>query len=713
VAHSKNDKKRGSEKKSPPKKDRKSSKPKGGRGKKTRDHKREYKSGTLPEITTLFISGQNEDGDLLARPEQWDSRKAPPHIVVIDSGRNPAATQGDRVLARTKKLRKHLYQALVIRVLPEEKNQSIAGVFVMTDDGGIIEPISRKIKESYFVAKADVNGAEHGELVSAETVPTASGMRMRCARITERLGSSESPRAASTIATQLHELPTLFTQAALEEADASEDPVPQDGRIDIRSIPLVTIDGEDARDFDDAVFAQKDGKGWHIIVAIADVAHYVKEGSALDKGALERGNSVYFPDRVIPMLPERLSNGLCSLRPDGDRYCLAVEVWIDETGQMKKYTFMRALMRSHARLTYTQVEAARNDKSHPLYKEVIEPLYSAYETLCIERDERGPLNLNLPEYQIQFDDEGNVSAITPRKSLESHKLIEAFMITANVAAADFLLDKNMPAIYRVHEEPAEEKIEELKTNLQMAGYSLHTGAGIKAKHFNRILAQVVDTPEAPLINTAILRSQMQAYYSPECAGHFGLSLRKYCHFTSPIRRYADLIVHRSLAAAIEGKKPAGKKGERSLEDISLHISDTERRAMLAERDASDRYKVAFMSAHVGSVFPGVIVSLNEYGLFVSLDDNGVTGFIPVRSLPGDFYNYDKKTASFKGRRTGTFFQLGQPLIIRVEAANAITGSLIFELAQEPTQPDKPLKPRRGKPSKNNKKQYGKKKKKRN
>jgi len=657
------------------------------------DHKG-AKSTTLRDVSVLVITGQNEEGDLIAEPLKWDGKHRPPHIVVTESGRQQAAVKGDRVLAKMRKVHPHLYQALVIRVLPSEQPQNVLGVFVPTAGGGIIEPISRKMKESFMVDHADTHGAQSGELVSGVTLMGMPSMGMSYAKITDRLGRLDSPRAASLIASHMHSLPSLFSKDVIAEAEAAEPPVLGKGRTDLRDIPLVTIDGEDARDFDDAVFAEKDGDGWHLIVAIADVAYYVEEDSALDACAFERGNSVYFPDRVIPMLPERLSNGLCSLVPNEDRYCLAVHLWIDAHGNMKRYEFVRGLMRSRARLTYNDVQGVCDTNNDHPQRQIIELLYQAYTALAYERDHRGSLDLNLPEFKIIFDDAGNVSAITPRARLESHRLIEAYMIAANVAAADFLLKKHAPGIYRVHEPPSEDKLEELTNLLKMAGYSLHTGAGVKAAHFNRILKQVEGKPEAYMVNTAILRSQMQAYYAHENLGHFGLSLEKYCHFTSPIRRYSDLVVHRSLAHAIEGHmdKPSKQYNAR-LGEIALHISDTERRAMMAERDASDRYKVSYMSKHIGNSFSGTIVSLNEYGLFVSINETGVTGFIPVRNLQGDFFNYDKRHACFKGQRTNQIFQIGQPLIIRVQAANAITGSLIFELAQTPAQPDRPLRPK--------------------
>ncbi len=662
----------------------------------------------IPEIGVLIITGTSEEGEMLGEPVNWDQKRKAPHIVVTETGRDQEALIGDRVLAKMRKISPQLYQALIIKLLPTEQPKNVLGVFVATADGGIIEPISRKQKESFMVSRADMNGALHGELVSGVSQPGVPSMGMSYAKIIERLGKLDTPRAASLIAASIHELPSIFSPATIAESEAAESPTLTPGREDLRNIPLVTIDGEDARDFDDAVFAEADTDsnnpgGWHIIVAIADVAHYVKEGSALDADAFERGNSVYFPDRVIPMLPERLSNGLCSLVPNEDRFCLAVHIWLDAQGNMRRYRFIRGLMRSAARLTYTAVQAAydanatKEGGAHPLWDSIIAPLYAAYAALAGERDRRGALDLNLPEYKIYFDEAGNVSDISARPRMEANRLIECYMIAANVAAADYLLKNNIPAIYRVHEPPAEEKLEDLQNFLKMSGYSLHVGAGIRAAHFNRVLHASENQPDAHMIHTSILRSQMQAYYSHENLGHFGLSLEKYGHFTSPIRRYADLVVHRALAGAIDGSAQKESKIEQKLRasklaDISLHISDTERRAMLAERDASDRYKVAFMSRHIGESFSGTINSLNEYGLFVSLNNSGITGFIPVRSLPGDFYHFDKRHACFKGQRTKNTYTIGQPLTVTIASANAITGSLIFEPQGLPGHMDKPLRP---------------------
>ena len=677
-----------------------------GRGRKHSRPKPQRGSTHLPEVCVLTVTRVSNDGELVGEPLKWETRKKPPHIIITESGRSRAAIVGDKVLAKLRKISPHLYQALVIKVLPSEAPKAVLGVFMPTSDGGLIEPVSRRLKESFMVARGDTAGAERGELVSGVTLPGMPSMGMTYAKIEQRLGSLSSPKAASLIAAHMHDLPQRFSIDAIKEAEEAKTPTLSKDRVDLRDLPLVTIDGVDARDFDDAVYAEPTKDGFLIVVAIADVAHYVAEDSALDKEAFTRGNSVYFPDRVIPMLPERLSNGLCSLNPNEDRYCLAVKLWIDASGKTKKYEFMRALMRSRARLTYEQVETIQHHHVIPSEAEGssfsskkdpsttpatnagfaqddnVKNLWLAYAALAKERDERGALALDLPEYKIEFDDEGHVAAIKPRERLEAHKLIECFMIAANVAAADFLLKKKAHGIFRAHESPAEEKMDELRILLKLSGYGIAKGA-ITAKHLNRVLKSSEGKPEQPLVHTAVLRAQMQAFYAAENIGHFGLGLQKYCHFTSPIRRYADLVVHRMLSALclMPGKKNTKHQAPstKHLSTVALHISETERKAMMAEREAMDRYKVAFMSKRIGHTFSGVVTGLNEYGLFVTVTENGVTGFIPVRSLGGDFFRYDKKEASFIGTRSRTRYQMGMSLFVRVAEANALTGSLIFEL----------------------------------
>lgn len=646
------------------------------------------------EVVTVRIESITEDGDVFAVPEPWEGRRVP-RILITHIPRGQVVGEGSRALAAITRVSPTLYHGQVMRLLPDEEEKSIVGVFAaLPGGGGMVEPVSRK-GDHYAVASGETKDAKDGELVRATAWGEFSGRafsggepsgRLR-ARIEARLGRADAPRAASHIAAQIHHLPEAFSEGALREAEAAEPPFLTPDREDIRAVPLVTIDGEDARDFDDAVYAEPDGDagnqgGFTLLVAIADVAHYVAPGSALDKDARLRGNSVYFPDRVIPMLPERLSNGLCSLTPNEDRYCLAVWMRIDANGALLSSRFFRALMRSRARLTYTQVEAAKDGDESALPEGIaplVENLLAAYRAMKKERERRGALDIQLPEYKVRFDEAGEVAAIEPRASLESHRLIEVFMVTANVAAAQALLGAKAPGIYRVHAPPSEDRLDALRRFLTHAGHALPKGY-VSPKQINRVLHAAEDAPDALTIHGAILRSQAQACYEAGNAGHYGLGLKEYTHFTSPIRRYADLVVHRSLAAVISGEKP--RPAAQPLPEIALHISQTERTAMLAERDALDRYKAAFMSNRRGEAFSGIITGANEYGLFVTLNGNGITGFVPVRSLKGDFFSFRKDTQTWRGQRTRKTYAPGDSLRVRVAEANAITGNLVFELEEE-------------------------------
>jgi ribonuclease R len=462
----------------------------------------------------------------------------------------------------------------------------------------------------------------------------------------------------------------------------------QNGRVDLRDIPLVTIDGADARDFDDAVFAESDNKGgWHVIVAIADVAHYVKPGSALDKDAYDRGNSTYFPDRVVPMLPEKLSNGLCSLMPNVERACMAVHLWLDKEGELTRWQFVRGVMKSRARLTYEQVQAAYDGKPDTLtgtiLDTVIKPLYGAYACLMRARLKRGTLELELPERKVVLNKDGTVKAIVVRERLESHKLIEEFMIAANVAAAAQLEGKGGLCIYRIHDKPSEIKLDALRDFLDSFGISLVPAKQLHPRMLTHILENAAGGPNAQVINEVMLRSQAQAIYSRDNIGHFGLALAKYAHFTSPIRRYADLIVHRALIRTGNlGKDGLTDAAIERLETIADHISQTERRSITAERDAIDRFTTLFLADKIGTVFPARISGVARFGLFARLDETGADGMIPFNALPHDFYHFDEARHALIGQRTKRSYQLGMLVKVRLEKADKLTGSLGFVIVEE-------------------------------
>lgn len=647
---------------------------------------------SLPPVSIIEVIAINEDGEAVAKPVDWNPRHQYPYIVITGQHANMSAAVGQRLLAKLTQVERHTYTASVLRVLPEAKESRVVGLFIQGRDGGRIEPTNRKDKNTYVVNKEDRADAKQGDVVIARVLDGQSGrMGPRNAEIIENLGKITAPRAASIIAIASQDIPMNFSPAAVKLADAAELPVPN-GRVDLRQIPLVTIDGEDARDFDDAVFAEPDKSkknpgGWHLIVAIADVAHYVLPDDALDKEAFLRGNSCYFPDRVVPMLPENLSNGLCSLKPDEDRYCLAVHLYIDKEGNTIRAEFIRGIMRSHHRLTYQQAQliADHPDKKENqyIYKHIIQALFGAYQSLKKNRETRGTLDLDLPEYKVKLNEAHEVESISPRPRYDSHRLIEEFMIAANVAAAKALQRGKLAAIFRVHEPPSKEKVDEVREWLGTLGYSLMKGDGLKPAHFNKILKKAEGTPEAQIIGTAILRSQMQAYYSHRNLGHFGLALTHYCHFTSPIRRYSDLIVHRALISmlAMNDKAKDGLTAEQAskLDAVAEHISVTERRAMLAEREAVDRYVVSYMSNKVGGEFAGYIANLNSFGLYVSLFDTGAQGFIPIGGLGSDFYIHEKGKNRLVGKHSGNRFDIGQKVLVKLREANAVTGSLLFEL----------------------------------
>lgn len=635
----------------------------------------------LAEVIVIQISNIDIDGDVFAEPIEWSGEGKPPRIEVMpDNKGHPALKEGDRALARIEQVSKNHYEARVIKRFDSETGR-IMGLLKANKHGGLLIPTDKKAKHEYEIAYADMNGAKDGDIVSAEIMP-GRGTRKK-ARVIETLGRRDDPKAISLISLAEAGLRERFPDKVIKETEGMDVPEVK-GREDLRDIPLVTIDGIDARDFDDAVFAEKVDEGFHLIVAIADVAYYVRPYSDLDKEAQRRGNSTYFPDRVVPMLPEALSNELCSLKPNVPRACLAVHMWIDNNGKLLRYKFVRGLMRSAARLVYEQVQAAydgvADDVTKPLLEPVIKPLYDAFKILDAARRERGALELDLPERQVLIDAKGNMTGVKMRTRVDAHKLIEEFMILANVAAASALEAKKAPCVYRIHDRPSADKLDSAREFVESFGLSLPKGQVTQPRQINQILMKAKELPYSHLISTVILRTQAQAVYAPENIGHFGLALHKYAHFTSPIRRYADLLVHRSLIRAY-GLGPGGlDDGEAvRLEQICENISTCERASMTAERSAIDRFAAAYLSTKLGNEFDGVITGVTRFGLFVELKENGADGIVPMRSLPQDFYVHDEKAHALVGRRSGRVFRLGAPVTVMLMEADGLTGSTVLQL----------------------------------
>ncbi len=630
-------------------------------------------AGRLPENAVVEVTGIDRDGEALARPVVWAGQGRPPIIFMMAEARGqPALAPGARVLARLRKVGPDKYEGRTIKRLTE-KTGSIVGVFRAEGAGGRIEPTDRRQKSEWMVPAGETMGATGGEIVRAEPLP-GSGYGPKPARVTECLGQVTDARSVSLIAIATHEIPVDFPDAAIKEAERAK-VTPLAKRVDLREVPLITIDGADARDFDDAVFAETADQGMRLIVAIADVAHYVRPGSALEKAAWERGNSCYFPDRVVPMLPEALSNGWCSLKPHEDRGCLFVEMFIDAQGRKQSHKFGRGLMRSAARKTYEQVqEEHQADARHHA------ELYAAFAALKAARAARGTLDLDLPERKVELTPDGQVAKIAPRPRLDSHRLIEEFMILANVCAAEELERHKLPCMYRVHAPPSAEKIDNLRRFLSTLEISLKPGDQLHPRDLDHVLKLVAGTDKAMLVNETVLRSQSQAEYHPDNIGHFGLALTKYAHFTSPIRRYADLLVHRALIAGLKlGKDGLSEADIAKFQDTAEHITATERRATLAERDSTDRYLALYLQHRVGELFEGRISGVTKFGLFITLSETGASGFAPMATLPDDFWVHDEASQSLIGKRSRLSFQLAQSVDVRLAEAKPVTGGLIFNV----------------------------------
>jgi ribonuclease R len=646
--------------------------------------------GDLPPVTVLEIRARDRDGELVAEPAEWPAEQGdPPKIIVArvrDQG--PAPGVGDRVLARLSPGADGAdFTARIIKLLAR-KPTTTYGVVRKTAAGAQIEPVDRKQRVLSIPPDA-LKGAKEGDLVTVRVMRSANRGPDR-AVIDEVVGSMKDEKAVSLIAILSHGIPNEFPPEVLKEAEAAR-PAPLKGREDWRELALLTIDPADAKDHDDAVHAEPDPDksnpgGFIATVAIADVGWYVRPGSALDREAVKRGNSVYFPDRVVPMLPERIYNDLCSLREGEDRPALAVRMVFSADGRKNSHRFHRIMMRSAAKLSYARAQDAfdgREIDAPPAVRDALAVLWRGYEALRRGREDRDPLELDIPERKVLLKPDGSIDRIINPERLDSHRLIEEFMIQANVAAAETLEEKKSPLVYRIHDTPSMAKLEALRDFLKSIDMTLPKGGNLRPSHFNRILDKVKDSEHGRLVHEVVLRTQAQAEYNPENIGHFGLNLRRYAHFTSPIRRYADLIVHRALIRTLKlgaGGLPEGI--ETSLAEIAAQISAAERRAMAAERDTIDRLVAHWLMDRVGATFPGRISGVTRAGLFVKLDETGADGFVPMSTLGSDFFVYDEARHAVIGRRTGEVHRLGDRVEVKLVEAAPLAGALRFELLSE-------------------------------
>ena len=641
---------------------------------------------------------RDTDGDLYVRLVK--AARDSPAIRLArgqDEVKAGAPGLGDRLLVRFETLESGEREARLIKRLGQSA-QRVLGVVRKSRREIRVEPVDRRSKESLILTETEGADLRDGDLVLAQVGGSADRPHgPRRGKVLEVVGREDDPRAASLVAIHTHGLPTGFSDAVEAEALAAEAPTLK-ARTDLRELPLITIDPADARDHDDAVYAEPDDDpanpgGWIVWVAIADVAAYVRPGSALDSEAREKGNSVYFPDRVEPMLPERLSAGLCSLKLGEPRACMAVRMVFGADGRKHGHRFVRGLMRSAAKLSYEQAQAAidnrPDDATGPLLEPVLKPLWAAYAVLKAGRDRRSPLDIESVERRILLNPGGEVAAITPRRSLEAHRLIEEFMIQANVSAAETLEQRRTPLIYRIHDTPSAEKLQALADFLVTVGMPWNKGEPARTERFNRLLDETRGGPHGEIVNEVVLRTQMQAIYSAENIGHFGLNLDRYAHFTSPIRRYADLVVHRALIRALGlGDDGLSDSDIAHLKDTAEHITVAERRAMAAERDAIDRYVAAFLEDRVGATFEGRITGVTRFGLFVRLNETGADGLIPVSTLGDEYFIHDDHLHALVGERTGARWRLGRQVSVKLREATPITGGLLMEMLSEPEAADK-------------------------
>ncbi len=661
-----------------------------------------HKSGALPDVVLADILTRDRDGELLAEPVEWDSDELGPapriHVRMSRRPRpgEPVPGVGDRALIRAEAVRapEHgapAYTGRVIKLISKARTQVLGVYRAMPQGGGRLIPVVKKGQPRELdIPEGQQGEAQDGDLVAVDLVRHGR-FGLPTAKVKERLGSLKSERAISLIAIHTHNIPNAFRSDTLAEAESAREAT-MGGREDWRKLPLVTIDPADAKDHDDAVHAEPDPDptnvgGFILTVAIADVAAYVRPGRPLDREAQDRGNSVYFPDRVVPMLPERISNDLCSLRPQVDRPAMAVRMIIDKHGRKLRHSFHRIMMKSAAKLAYPQAQAAIDgqvdDITAPIVESVLRPLWACYDALKLERAQRSPLDLELPERKILLKPDGSVDRVVTPARLDAHKLIEECMILANVAAAETLEEKRQQLIYRAHDEPSLEKITALSEFLATLGIKVAKGEALRPQHFNLILARVRDTEHEHVVNEVVLRSQAQAEYTNENYGHFGLHLRRYAHFTSPIRRYADLIVHRALIRALDlGPDGLPDMGADELAEIAARISAAERRAMAAERETVDRLIATHLADQVGATFAARIAGVTKVGLFVKLSETGADGFIPAATLGHDYYRYDEALHALIGSRTGEMHRLGDMVEVKLVEVSPFAGAMRFEMLSE-------------------------------
>jgi ribonuclease R len=632
-----------------------------------------HKLGGLPKVTVLRVT--DIEGDTVwAVPERWEAEGIPvPRLRVREQrGKRSALGVGDRILARTEEAGNG-WIAHPMKQLAKGEELMLG---VLREEGGKLwlQGIEKKERRDFLVS--DAGGAEPGDLVLAEKAGRPPRIT---ARVTERLGDPFAPRSFSLIAIHKHGIPNVFSPDLLAEAQQVAK-LDLGKREDLRHLPIVAIDPADARDHDDAVWAEATADGWNVVVAIADVSFYVRPGSELDREARRRGNSVYFPDRVVPMLPEVLSADVCSLKQGEDRAALACHLQVGKDGELKGWRFSRAVVRIAANIAYEDAQAAIDGTAaHPLTESALRPLWDCWRALAKAREKREPLDLDLPERRIVLDEKGRILSVAARERLDAHRLIEEYMIAANVAAAKALEAKKAPVMYRIHEPPSREKLVALKDYLKTLDVEFALGQVVRPKTFNHVLGRVGEADFREQVMQQVLRTQTQAYYGPANHGHFGLALGSYAHFTSPIRRYADLVVHRALVAAYALGPGGAIEDDAAMEKTGTSISQLERRAMEAERDTVDRYVAAYLAQHVGELVDARITGVQPFGFFATVEGIGGDGVVFARDLGTEYYRYDEVGQKLVGDDSGEAFSLGMRLQLRLAEANPVSGSLRFEL----------------------------------